>query len=737
MIDNIQKYENDKKRKKENEETMLFNSQIIDYILNQTSICDSQTNINLKNSFNNNNNIDAINNKHVSNRKVVMPANKPSNLIPNNALNDNYNNLNKKEKEKDWNKNKNNDLNIDKSNKNHPAGDLQKEPKGDYLTNFSSNNLDLFSKFEKLNSNTKLKIANFNGTKSNGNFINKNEKLINNNEEKSFVSMEFLIEVIEKAEKTVSKNPQTHRDSNKFLNILHQASTENLMQNPLILSHRGITSKKFTNEKSQKIILETNKIDPSVCNKENLFNEIKQLQEKSKNVIKENEKQNSEKHFSKNGNLKKSFSKAKQNQNQLENASTFNTADAGNSNLTAKDKKYLTRNEIILNNLLLKNSLNKEVKSNISNNNNFRSPNARITNNNSDVHNDNFKNEERENSIAKQRRKLEMELNLHNCLNEYNICNKNEDLNKEEKILLNFQSPQVNKEIYSNINNDCNSENKENNKNFEITQRSLSRNLLNFNCISTINNPSTEKTKTRICTTDKQMSTTQREKESQLLINRLNSHNHLYSSKNSGSNNTNILSSKENLNLKILFNKTNIDFGTKAQINSHRTSQNFFIDNKKNNKANNNVKNKKNNNLPDQQSINNLISTENNHNQTMKNNLLSKSQFEIFSNNIDNIDPNLIINNKSIENLSIKGNDKDLNKNISRKSITKNFFLGESANKQNRIKVILQSGNTINKDEIKINSYRSKENNNNFNRSNNTNNTKTAREVKTILFNFF
>ena len=67
-------------------------------------------------------------------------------------------------------------------------------------------------------------------------------------------------------------------------------------------------------------------------------------------------------------------------------------------------------------------------------NNDFRSPNefiARITNNNSDFLNDKIKNEERENSVAKQRRKLEKELNLHNSLNEYKICNKKEDVNKE------------------------------------------------------------------------------------------------------------------------------------------------------------------------------------------------------------------------------------------------------------------------------------------------------------------
>jgi len=745
MIDNIQKYENDKKRKNENEKTMIFNTQIIDYILNQTSICDSQTNINLNSSLNMTKK-KSNNNRYVSTRKVVVPANTPSNMNYENE----YGNTNNKDK-------------------NPPIEYGYKENNGDNNANISgknNDNLNIFNKFEKENRDTKIK--NTNNCKTNENIENNNhnktEKVKIKKEEKGFASFEFLIEAIDQAENIVGKHPKTDRGSNKLIAYLQQESAENLKEKLIIQSNPRIISSKLKMEKSisQKSHLEINKIDLNPNFKVNSFKEIMQLQEKSKMIFSSKDNETFKYLNSNNDILKISFSKAKQNQNQIENATKYKTTEEINSNLTPNETKYLTRKEIILNNLLLKNSMNKEGKLTISNSNNNYNlkshTNAVVSTNNindvNKINKSNNKIEEEENSITKQRKKLEKELNLCHRHSEYNdnyyICNiKNQNSRIKKENLSstnNNKSPQPNTDFkdynYKDIINKGNNSDKKNSENLDISHSCLSRNLNNLNNINNVSNQN----KTPIFFTSKQISVAQKEKESQLLINKLKIHNHFSSSKtNSGNYNTNIFSSRENLNLNILFNKTNMDFGAKPKLNSNITSQNFNVENNKN---------KCNQNLLNQQSSQNILTTEHNHNQTQKNNFLSNSQAGIFNKN----DPNMKIsfktnNNNTNNNLNIHNSDNIIKSKIfhisdsakNKKLLSKSKEAAKSQvnsnlvnNTRNSIKVILQGGNTLSKDEIKLSSYCSKENNNTnfFNKSNNTNNTNTAREV-ILIKSFF
>jgi len=415
MIDSIQKHENDKKRKKENEETMILNSQIIDYIINQTSICDSQTNINMNNSFK------KPDVKNTFNKKVIAPASKQSNgKDKQENVKDKNANKNKKANFNNNNYNliadNNNNKNVNSENKKNnnfaSSENLQiakKEENKNLTNNANNNNLDIFSKFEKqnyfkhnLNENASLKAK------------NKIEKI----EVKSFVSVEFLIEAIDQAEKIVSKNHQSYRDPNKLQNNLNEKSKED-MQNWQKLSQSGVISKKIFKEKHENFLSKNKNLQTSKCNYDNEI-EINNYNINSESKL--NSNLNPQKKFIEK-NSKKSLSKTKQNQNQIENASTFNTAEVINSNLSAKDKKYLTRNEIILNNLLSKNNLNKELKTGLSertNKKDFEIRNELKLENNYNKKNYcnkfdgnlNNKNYERENSIANQRRKLEKELNL-------------------------------------------------------------------------------------------------------------------------------------------------------------------------------------------------------------------------------------------------------------------------------------------------------------------------------------
>jgi hypothetical protein len=834
MIDSIQKHENDKKRKKENEETMILNSQIIDYIINQTSICDSQTNINLNNS------LKKPDVKNALNKKVIAPAskqskgkNKQENVKDKNAnknKNANFNNNNYNLIADNYNNDNKNVISENKKNNNFASSEnlqiAKKEENKNLINNANNNNLDIFSKFEKQN----YFKHNFN---ENGSLKAKNK--IGKIEEKSFVSVEFLIKAIDQAEKIVSKNQQSHRDPTKLQNNLNEESKED-KQNSQKLSQLGVMSNKFFKEKQENSFSKNKNLQTSKCNYDN------QIEINNNNINSEsklNSNLNLQKRFIEK-NSKKSFSKPKQNQNQnqIENASTFNTAEVINSNLSAKDKKYLTRNEIILNNLLSKNNLNKELKTGLSDRTNKKDFEKRNEINLENYYNKknycnkfdgnlNNKNYERENSIANQRRKLEKELNL--CDVENNEQEKDLNLDifkiKDTNNQLDFYFKDYNNNHINDNNTKLNgnfeTKNKVNAESYEFLQRSLSRNLLNFNCISSINNPSTEKNgllshnskirdnsgkiaalplnseanrillsnsqptpaaeKTRIYSTTKKMSSKLLEKESQLLINKLNNHFNFNNKNNENFNadyNTNILSSRENF--KVLFNKTNFDFAIKGKINSYRQSQNLSTANAKkeivvlkkqsskninNYKINNNEANE-NHNFPELQSKQNLISTGNNNNQTQKVNFFSNSRADITTN--DNKNYNINNKNCNYDKPNFKNNEIDINTNNIKKSESKiiNYCINESAykqkinnnpieyagnlananlsNTQKQRKLILQSGNLISKEEIKITSYRSKEtnsnnfktniNNNNFNKSNNTNFINTAREV--INFNF-
>jgi len=892
MIDNIQRFENDKKKKRDNDETIIFNTQIIDYILNQTSINDSQTNLTLNNSFS----------KHFSNKNMLSPN---KNSIVNNKI---KNEINKQEKEKEKKKNTNINntnaiTNSNNKNKNIVNENFLRESKN-LIKNEKENNpnntnkaLDIISTFEKLNNNAKNRLIN---SKSNE---KKDIYKINNNEERSFVSVEYLIEVIDRAERVFEKNPQTNRDPNNNTRNQHDESID--LQKVKIHSDRGSASSKlkkddldnFDNKKCNENLKETNKnydrktnkIQKSAEKKNNKYlmfyasakNEIDKYKIKMQNIANDSRKSKSRKN-SKNANSnnntnllndvlqfenrkkkgygndsnnlksnnnnyfiqsqksskKNSFSKNKN--HPIENASTFNTADPGYSNVTAKDKKYLTRNEIILNNLLSKDNLNKEGKKDQnlkSNNPNFnkhviKSYNFKNDNDNQKIKNiniliDNTNNDTNVNlkyenltTNKSQQKIVEKDHSGLKIINKESKSSPNEkNLDYYSKGKSYIKNSQLNIEI--NIDNDIlsNTQNKNyddiNNikndnpdYNSDIIKRRFSRNKLNFNS-SSANNPSDDKNRVNSTisrlkdnssgknlfnlpltsetnrmlqsnTTNtaygdksqeklvKNQAATQREKESALLIHKLNSHNHIYMkhSEKHGNFNTNVLNNGGgNGNFlqssQQFFNKTNIDLSVKPKINTHRILQkNNYTDQHKEN-------------LNSNPNSNNFIINNNNTNKKLNANsqklIISKKIFKIndnydklkktnFKKNFNNTQTNNLEMNSNCQNFICYQNIISTENNLGNKfniisnsqpdllniNINNNENIKENkestvnpnqSNKNKNVKIIVKEANTISKEDIKINSYRSKEKHN-FSKSNSNqinnfdiNKTNTAREV--------
>jgi hypothetical protein len=773
-----------------------------------------------------------------------------------------------------------------------------------------------------------LNIKNNNNNNHSNKYVKSKSKEKNNvkrkNDQKSFVSMEYLIEAIEQAEKIVYKTAQTHRESVKCLdnikeyadlNFASQKTEINLYRESNILKAnkelymnknldnknfninnnynnikdkevknsikkqqlnnffkekfsdhtntnniKNLNSNKIKNKETEEISSEkkksllsqnnnnsssrnestktkaknnnlaeshskmpnskannNNNSNSNKLNKNaNLFSEILQLEKIRKNS--KATKDLLDNFNSKNKNLKEreknsKNSSSKNKENKIENASTVNTADPGSSHLTAKDKLYMTRNEIILNNLLSKNSLSKEkALEQAKFNNKFNNKNNNFI---FDI----------KIEVEKIKFDLQSEENC-NFKNTINITNNtNYDLqsnkNCNKSFLKNADSNLTNNYNINSI-NDNNSvlKNKENKD--ESHLRNLSRNKLDFNCISSIAKATEEQTllnsqanKAKETLQNlafanksfklqgnsaKKHSATQPQKESELLMRKLNIHNIIHSKKvNSGNINTNFLNSGSvigNFNSKqnslIFFNKTNIDFSAKPKVKSHRVSPSCEIPQQKEKNINcnnyymsiDNNENKLNLNspnliLPNKIFLNNQ-STKLNNNNNNKNdkNLKNKENLGLINkeNNINNqhlVKSNLISiacktennslpigsvakTNQQLDFLSGNSNYDKANNQIRKfklnQSIIKSKQIFKEADKSTinapsvimnkNAKMIVKGPNAFGKEEIRLSSYRSKDKHSNYKgnftlvNNFNTNNKNTAREVKKFNFIF-
>ena len=638
MIDNIQKYENDKKKKLEND-TMIFNSQIIDYILNQTSITDANLNQTLNNSFN-------INNSS----KIKKNLNKNQNIISQHII---------------------------------------KNPLELFDKKYSNENkFEIFSNFEDLTNKKKVKV----------------EKSHNK-------SVEFLIDAIDLAEKEVYNNPQTYRDKNNHETEFKQDSNE--LKKTQINSHRIISKDiNFKKDDYNQNFFKENKYFLKENDKENKNFAIysKFNQEANEGNLKNLENNNlfNSENNTKYSNVKDSKSKLEQNslknssskkKNNIENASTFNTGDQGNSHFTYKDKKYLSKNEIIINNLLNKN--------NLKNLHNFSNKQQNLKEKNI------FNKINPENCSKEKIKKKPSILIDHNISNYSHLAHLEPNdgfLSKE----VNFYQNKVKKvENYP-----------ENN--------SLSRNQIKFNCI-TSHNPSKEK-------------------------NNINSEaNNLKESsqKNFITNNRNQIL-KENKNSKKFLSSNIINQYTKKYSATHRESL-VLIDKIENNQKNYIKNNKEINNINQNSIVNVYFNKENSknkinpHNVNNYNNINNNiSKANIFSKQENNKNPQQegILSNKIYDNLNTENNNlsnkkyftdniiladrpeiMNLNKQIYNNPLKNN---NESLinNSKKKIKVIVKNNINNPNNDYKISSYQSKDKQLNLF---NTININTAREVKYII----
>lgn len=794
MIDNIQRYENDKNKKKEAEETMIFNTQIIDYIMNQTSILDTQANLTLNNSFNRhatknlqnqkNNNIVSTKNKCQGplNNKTQKDKNKKLQNQITNALGTNQLNQKNKYRGSDFINNNNNRKNTPNINNND-----------------RTENFNIFEKFNTINNN-----------KCNHQKNNANVKAITNQikkDEENNISVEFLIDAIDKAEQFVAKNPQSHRNIIKMKDYL---TVENIKNQPELNSCRENAANNLNNFDSELNSNDENKNNIKINSRElmnnnlnahnfingkseieNIKNKISHLIDKNKeavNDIKNTSNNNAATHnnpefsqfdkqrrsLNSNLNFKQSFSKNKI--NQIENISTKITSEQGSSNLTVKDKVYLTRNEIILNNLLSKNSLNNNDKENINNQNKNLEKGSSTLKMISPI----AQQHDRAKASNIKTEKIDVVLYDLNSLNKAEInsssikdINKIHNMNKpkeeenfeyfSKEILLNQMAQNQNEEV----NNYLNEPQSENNSNKQ-RHRTLSRNQINFNSITSLNrsneknilagdvNKMKESSSKNLIEANKitqplsnifadkntntnsnnvRTSTTYREKESALIINKLGNHiqNKIF--------NKNIKINTNN----VIFNKTNFDIANKPKINSHRMTVENEI-NQKNTEFNKNNYNHLN-------SANNqnvaLSSRKDNENHAFKSFVLSNGtssnlnpNLNILSHNINTTENNKNnrVNIFSNSQADIYTNNTQFNNNFcdsEKKHINQNTIINNLGLTQNKVKVMLK-GNILCKEAIKINSYNSKEGYNTYkNNLGKTNqikmNTNTAREVIIVL----